>query len=345
LDGSDRKVVLAGTGEEDKYNTSLLASRDWKYLALLSKRSGNNASVYLIDTTDGDKLTTIDQGNANFSLVGWSGSRFVYRVDRNGLQPWQPNQQALKSFDASNKQTLLLDQTQAIGVDANDYANQYLGEAYVVGNQVVYTKNWRGIGFKDGCSVGCVWDPNNAAMKGKQAELDAIGVDGSSHKVLKSFSLANPPGLVVTAYVTTTLQPYEPSGLYVSFDDGNGYKFFKYEDGQVSDDTALTQTAFYGTDYPTHLLSPSGSNTFWGEKRDGKNVLFTGDDDGKAPKQIASLSEYSPFGWFTDNYLLVSKSSSELYIMPATGGTPQKITDYYKPDINYQGYGGGYGGL
>jgi hypothetical protein len=31
--------------------------------------------------------------------------------------------------------------------------------------------------------------------------------------------------------------------------------------------------------------------------------------------------------------------------MPTAGGTPYKITDYYKPAINYQGYGGGYGGL
>src|SRR6185295_2559549 len=34
LDGTDRQTVLAGTGKEDKLNTVLLASRDWKYVAL-----------------------------------------------------------------------------------------------------------------------------------------------------------------------------------------------------------------------------------------------------------------------------------------------------------------------
>jgi Tol biopolymer transport system component len=93
------------------------------------------------------------------------------------------------------------------------------------------------------------------------------------------------------------------------------------------------------------LLSPSGSNSFWAEARDGKSALFVGDQDGKNPKQVASLSEYTSYGWFTDDYLLVSKGSSELYIMSKAGGKPQKITDYYKPSVNYQGYGGGYGGL
>src|SRR5262249_33988534 len=31
LDGTERHVVLPGTGKEDKNNTVLLASRDWKY--------------------------------------------------------------------------------------------------------------------------------------------------------------------------------------------------------------------------------------------------------------------------------------------------------------------------
>jgi hypothetical protein len=35
-----------------------------------------------------------------------------------------------------------------------------------------------------------------------------------------------------------------------------------------------------------------------------------------------------PYNWYNDQYLLVSKGDSELYIMPATGGTPLKITNY-----------------
>jgi hypothetical protein len=61
------------------------------------------------------------------------------------------------------------------------------------------------------------------------------------------------------------------------------------------------------------------------------------------------LSDYSPYGWFSDSYTLVSKNASELYIMPTSGPAksrqPLKITDYYKPAQTYVGYGYGYGGL
>jgi hypothetical protein len=81
--------------------------------------------------------------------------------------------------------------------------------------------------------------------------------------------------------------------------------------------------------------------------RDGKNALFIGDTNAGNKKQIASLSEYSPYGWYSDSYVLVSKTSSQLYIMSPTNPNepPLKITDYYKPAQTFQGYGYGYGGL
>ena len=77
LDGSDRQTVLAGNGKENDTDTILLASRDWKYLALKSLRDGgDNAKLFLIDTAT-DKLTTMDEGNAYFTPVGWSEHRLA----------------------------------------------------------------------------------------------------------------------------------------------------------------------------------------------------------------------------------------------------------------------------
>lgn len=334
LDGTDRQTVLAGTGNEDPQNTSLLASRDWKYLALLSKRSGDNASLYLVDTTNGDKLTTIDEGDAQFTLVGWSGDKFVYEADRSAtVSDWQPSQEALKSFDPTTGHTLLLDQSQGSGTDSSNFAKQSFGATYLIGNQVVYTKNWVGNGYN--------------VLSGKQAELDAIGADGSGHKTIKSFApdtyiLSNGNS---TNNVNISTELYEPDGLYIWFQNGSQDNFYNYDNGSVTPNTTLTSDTFYNSPYTTYLLSPSGNQTFWVEPRDGKNTLFTGDENGDNQKQIAALSDYSPYGWYTDNYLLVSKNSSELYIMPATGGAPIKLTDYYKSAVNYNGYGGGYGGL
>jgi hypothetical protein len=72
-----------------------------------------------------------------------------------------------------------------------------------------------------------------------------------------------------------------------------------------------------------------------------------GDSEGQNGQQIAAQSDYSPFGWYTDNYLLVQKGGNELYVMPADDGSaPLKLSDYYRPlHSTLYGYGGGYGGL
>jgi hypothetical protein len=77
--------------------------------------------------------------------------------------------------------------------------------------------------------------------------------------------------------------------------------------------------------------------------------LFIGGQNADNAKQIATLSEYLTYGWYTDDYLLVSKNSSELYAMPRDGTkndtSALKISDYHKPAQNFFGYGGGYGGI
>ncbi len=327
LDGSDRQVVLAGTGQEDARNTSLLVSRNWKYLALLSHRQGANSSVYLIDTTQNDKLTTIDEGDANFYLAGWSNDTFVYRVSRNNT-PADQSSQALKSYNATTSKLNVLDQVVPV---APEGLFQDFGSPYIINDHIFYAKTWSG-GFATADK-----------LSGKSAELVSIKNDGSEKKTVRSFSLVSGAH---TYNLGLEVKSYAPTELYLAFNDGNKTSFYEYENGGVKDASNLTEQAFFDTLYPTFLLSPSGKQTFWSEQRDGKNAFFLGDSSAGDKKQITTQAEYTPFGWYSDDYLLVAKQSSELYIMPADGSqTPQKITDYYKPPINYSGYGGGYGGL
>ncbi len=330
LDGSSRQTVLAGTGNEDNQNTVLLASRDWKYLALLSRRAGNYASLYLINTAN-DSLSAIDSGNADFSLSGWVDDNFIYTVTNNDVQYWQPGRQVIKSFNAGTKKLVTLDQTTASGSDNNTYISQQVGDVYGYDSQVYYIMNWTA-GYN-----------STAQLAGQQATLNSIKPDGTAKKAIRSFGLAaggQPSDIIVDDRVES------PSTIALYFYDGQKDNFYVYANGQVKADSSQTSNSFYTTNYATYLESPSGSQTFWSEPRDGKNTLFTGDQYGQNQKQIASLSDYSPYGWYTDNYLLVSKNSSELYIMPPGGSaTPIKISDYYKPVLTYPGYGGGYGGI
>lgn len=332
LDGTDRKTVLAGTGTEDDRNTVLLASRDWKYLALLSRRAGSNPSLYLISTAD-DSLTVIDSGTSDFTLTGWAGDDFVYTVNHSDVQLWQPGRQVIKSYDAAAKKAVVLDQNTASGTSNFDYVSQLVGDVYAYDNQVFYIMNW----------TSAFNDTAMTQLAAKQATFNSIKPDGTAKKAIRSFGLA---AGAQTADITVDERVKNPSTIELHFSDGSKDNFYTYADGQVKDDTSLSVDSFFGATYPTYLLSPTGNKTFWSEPRDGKNTLFVGDEGGQNSNQIATLSDYNTYGWYSDDYLLVSKNSSELYIMDNAGKqTPVKISDYHKPAQTFPGYGGGYGGF
>lgn len=332
LDGTNRQTVLAGTGHEIPGSTILLASRDWKYLALLTQRNATgNPELDLIDTST-DTMSNIDEGNATFTLVGWDGDRFIYRVGRTAIQDWQNNQQALKSFNAPTKTLTVLAQTTASGSSQYDWIGQQISDTYILNDQVVYAISW--LSSYD----------NVYQMNSKQATLNSVNPDGSGNTTLKSFSVA---AGTQTSDISLTIEPYDnPSSLAIQFFNGGqpADSYYEYENGQVTSTTELNDQNFYNNTYATYLESPSGNQTFWSSPADGKNTLTVGDKNGNNGNKIAILSDYDTYGWYTDNYLLVSKNGSELYIMPVTGGTPLRITDYFKPGQFFNGYGGGYGG-
>ena len=329
LDGSGRKTILSGTGNEDPTSTSLLASRDWRFLVLKAKRDTAQAALYLIDTST-DKVTSIDTNDADFTLVGWYGHDFIYDLTKSNSSYWLAGRETIKSYDADNLQLNQLDQNQAQG-DSTSYAYQNFYNFYIVNGLVVYNTQWTN--FNNG---GTPID-----LTGKTATIRAVQPNGQNKKDYETFAAAT------TGYIQAAL--YSPQAVYFgAYNNSNGQTSYFDFDNNAAKSVSLDNGAFTQS-YPTFLLSPSGNQTFWTELRDGKNSLFIGDDNASSKKQIASLSDYSPYGWFSDSYVLVSQNSSELYIMP-TGGLPAgqqplKITDYYKPAQNFNGYGYGYGGL
>lgn len=335
LDGSTREIVLAGTGHEDNQNTVLLASRDWKYLALLSRRDSDLAKLYMIETGT-DKVTAVDEGNATFSVIGWSDANFVYQVDRIGYQLWQPKAHALKSYNAVSKKIVILDETDAQGSNNFDYNYENFSGIYIIGQRVTFVKSWFST-YSD-----------NASLGDNQLGIYSIATAGSGGRSThKNFGYAPDQSTYLQSF------PYNPDQVdYQVIEKSGEAKYFAYTNGQVSEKPS-TKTDFdnylNGSQYSTYLASPSDNSTFWSESRDGKNSLFVGDAVGGNAKQTATLSDYQTYGWYSDDYLLASKNGSELYIFTSDGikkdSDALKITDYHKPLLSYPGYGGGYGGL
>lgn len=317
LDGSDRQVVVAGTGKEES-NTTLLASRDWKYLALFSKRDGGTAKkLFLIDTST-DKMTEMDSGDAEFNLIGWSGHTFTYNIYRNGYEAWQPKRQAIKSFNADTRKLSTLDENDASN-DRNNAFFQHFGNFYILDGKLVYNTGW------------------DAGHADKPYTIRAINFSNNNKKDVLSL-----PGNEYWGYQGALV--YEPQSIYFSFTKraDSSLQWYEYENGTAK---PTTDTITYKP-YPTFLLSPSGKQTLWSDTRDGKLALFTGTAQGEGEQQIPGISDYSAYGWFSDNYVLATQKGSELYILSKEGSKPVKISDYYKPQgFDFRGYGSGYGGL
>lgn len=330
LDGANRQTVVYGTGREDDRNTVLLASRDWKFLALHSKRDSSPAKLYLIDTSS-DKMTEIDAGDANFQLVGWNDHDFVYRVQRNAIKYWQPNYLALKSYNADKKQILTLDQSLAEGDETNSWY-QTFGNPYIVEGKLVYTVGWEWYGSN-------YFNRNPA---GRNHSVRVASVNSQSKKDVRTW-----PADQFSAYFQASL--YNPRELYYSvYSNAAGKEvFYEYENGAIKD--AAIEPDKFQIVYPTYLASPSGDKTLYKEQRDGRDTFFVGDKNGDNGKQIAVLDEFEVYGWYSDDYVLAAKKGSELHIMPVAGldgeAEPLKVADYHKPQQVFRGYGGGYGGL
>ncbi|GEM_PF-183453 len=330
LDGTGRQTVLAGTGKEDPNTTSLLASRDWHYLVLKAQRDTGRPALYLIDTSN-DKTAAFDNSNATFNLIGWYDHNFVYDLLSNTVAQSQTGHEVIKGYDADHAQLNQLDQDQAEG-SAASYAYQGFGNFYVLSNRLAYTTQWYTYD-----STGTGYD-----ISSKSDTIRTVQPTGQSKKDYQSFPTS---GL---GYIQATL--YKPQAIYYAvYNNSNNTTAYYNFDGQtVTTATSLNQSTFAQT-YPTYLISPSGNQSFWADQRDGKNVLFIGNADAQNQKQIGSLTGYAAYGWYSDNYVLASQDSSQLYIMPAgglaAGHQPLKVSGYYKPPQTYSGYGYGYGGL
>lgn len=325
LDGTSPTVVVQGTGSEEDASTALLAARDWRYMALFAKRKNNVVGqLYLVDAKS-NELKTIDEGNADITLVGWSGHNFIYIMQKNDVQVWQSKRQALKSYNAETGKTTVLDETTASGTSANDQEAEYINDTYILENKLVYIK---------GVMRGA------ASAKTKKPAIMTVSPEGGQPVRAKEFEFDS------TANIDAKL--YEPQEVYfrVQIDSNKTPEFFEYEGGSIKSITN-DDGKFYNTPYPTYLVSPNGQKTLWHESRNGKYALFVGDKNGANAKELALGSDFTTYGWFGDGYILLSKNKSELFIAPADGPIENalKVTTYHKPSFSLEGYGYGYGGI
>jgi len=138
VDGQNKKLLLAGTGNENDQLT-LLTSPDDNEAALVSTRDNQRDSggyllqaLTLINLKTG-ATTTIDHSE-KIQLVDWVGTRLVYVEVKAGASAGNPSRYLLMSYDYAANQRLQLDHANyfndiisADGVIYYATSNQYAG--------------------------------------------------------------------------------------------------------------------------------------------------------------------------------------------------------------------------
>ena len=326
LDGSDRQTIVKGTGNEYDYDTSLLASRNWRYLALNARRDDNKNALYIIDTSNPGQLSRITDGGMILTPVGWSGERFIY--NETNIFGYAANW-SLRSVSGENKKVTVLEKVDSAPFQQFSYTSyQSIGTPYILSDDtIVYPTTWSG---------GNYLEPR---ADNKSAGIIAIQADGSNRHFIKEYHSNE------ISTIETNL--YKPQEIHYRVFNANGEKRENIMTVNKKIEVVPPDQQKFDQSYPTFLISPDGNHSLWSEERDGKNTLFIGDNNSGGPQEIASLSDYIPYGWFTDDYILLQKNNSELYISSTetlkSGIQPLKISDYHK-GASLIGYGYGYGG-
>jgi len=286
IDGHNKKLLLAATGNETSNNT-LVASNDGQAVALVNNRDTNkDSSGYLLQTltivnVDTGAPTIIDHSE-RIQIVGWQGERLVYVAIKAGASAANPSRYLLMSYDYKTTQRLQLDHANAF----NDVVS--------AGGAIYYaTSN----GYNGGVSQ---FVKVNADGSGKQALLvsevwNVFRLDYTDFRLATgdtnySYTLggAKPVATKDSSNSQNRLYIDSPDGkhsLWVDNRDGKG-TLISY-DTTTKKDTVLAQAA--GLNVPAHWL---GNNTIvYRLKTSDETADYVVSASGGTPKKITDVTD------------------------------------------------------
>ena len=314
LDGSSPQVVVAGTSGQTAANTTLYPSADWKYLALFTTKSGSSPSISVINTSN-NKVISVDQDAQGFDYYGWTASDdLIYQYKFTAIGAG--NGSHLKSYNAATNNDLVLDTGQASGFDSLNYVSQNIVGANILANgTILYTKSWAGT--------------NESVLYNSDTTYNSIQPDGKLKEQLASVSYSNyksPPVVVFTS----------PNSLNLAFESSSAPTiYYSYSNGKLSKSTEQSVISSIASPpiNSIYYMAGDGSAVAWSSPVASGNAINVGNSDGGSGSVVASLgNNFTPLGWYTKSYLVVSENGNQMFILPSSGTNNQnnllKVSDY-----------------
>ncbi len=306
LDGTEAKTVLAGSSYENT-STKLLRSPSGQYLALLSRRTADpHNQLYIIDTLT-SKMAEADFGPAAFNIYGWIGDSIVYSLTYDNIKTWQDGKNLLKSYDAAAQKPYVLSKSLGSGNSTSSAYQEYSG-VMLTDQLLAYGLSWQTAGRLD------------TQLNGKSHELIVSSAQGSDSRKAASYDAAK---------FIITYNQHSPRSMYIQRTSvSGGSSYFDFDIGNDQPSPISISLGQFGQGYPSYYLSPGGSQTAWIENRSEAASLAIGDQAGQNPASIYSGSNLRIFGWYNDEYILVTKNKT-LLVLSVLGGKPVKIAEVF----------------
>jgi hypothetical protein len=303
LDGSNPKIILNGTGNENVGNSFLYPSPDWKNLVLITNRSGSNQSIYTVNPSN-SQIKEIDSSTGNINPIGWYNDQFIYQNEGSYNTEFNPGNNQIKSYNEESNQLNVVDQSQVQGSQPS-FVYQDFSTPKIIGNQLLYISQW----YQSSSYIGAI--PSNTL---KIASLDNYSI---KNILSKSQTSGN---------ILQIIQPYPNSAYIETYNSlNNSASIYQYSNGSLSLDNAPNAfNNFQNLINQTTTLNPSGTKTAWSVLQNGSPVVFVGNQNGTNQTEINNLKGYSFVAWYNDQYMLVSKNN-KLYVNSITGNANKPV--------------------
>ncbi len=307
LDGSGAEVVLAGTGSEDEATGILPNTRDPHTLAIVSSRDGRRAGglhhdLFLFNT-ESNKLTKIEQDVEFTNYRAWIGGTLIYSKSVNIPSFGYCN--TIKSYDLNSGKTTAL-------IEGDGFNNGCPTVALALSNGFIYSVR----GATDDARNGIFLAKLSGAPKRISGTPSDTTVRRARQTLLSEYYNYNPAT--------------GSSSLWDSIDLGS------FAVTRLPNGPSIETSRYYND-------SPGGDHSEFIEERDGKSELYLTDGNGGNEKKLTSLGSVNQFvQWYGDDYIVFSSTKTDenaLYVIGAAGGTPVKVSDFYRG--NARTYGGG----
>lgn len=305
LDHSDETVVLAGTGNEDSETGILPNIGDTRWLAIVSSREGRRDGGALLHDlymfdTTGHTLTKISNNIGFGSKRVWLGDTLVF-------ESYDPaNCASLKAYNPANAQLT----TFVTGGGSNGCVSLSLA----LKDKLLYSIT----GAANSSTNGLYLVQSNGQGRRQLDPAPASNIDRQQKNT------------ALYEYYDYS-QPYQTQTVWKSLDLVT-FKVTGIPNGPSVDSSRA------------YVDSPGGKFSTFIETRDGKSELYLTAIDGTNEQKLTNLGAVNQFvQWYGDSYIVFSLTKSDenaLYIVSTTGGSAQKVTDFYQG--NSRTYGGGY---